>query len=115
MTCPCWTIGSCRRTRTRRSGCSSASPHHHRWPEASINIAILLLLLALLVGGIGLFVEALRWFLIVAIVPALLSAVTGARGRRTLEGTVRPTPSAGVASVDAHDAVPDREDQRLGP
>lgn len=47
-----------------------------------MNIASLLLLLALLVGGVGLFVETLRWVLIIAIVLALLSAVTGTRGRR---------------------------------
>ena len=38
-----------------------------------MSLAILLLILALLLGGVGLFVEALRWVLIVAVVLALLS------------------------------------------
>lgn len=44
-----------------------------------MNIAVLLLILALLVGGVGLFVEALRWMLIVAVVLALISAVSRRR------------------------------------
>ena len=40
-------------------------------------IVILLLLLALLLGGIGLFVEALRWVLIIAIVLLVVSILTG--------------------------------------
>jgi hypothetical protein len=39
----------------------------------------LILLLALLVGGVGLFVEALRWLLIVALVLLIIGAVTGRR------------------------------------
>lgn len=46
--------------------------------------AVLLLILALLLGGVGLFVEALRWVLIISIVLLLLSALTGFRGRRTV-------------------------------
>ncbi len=46
-----------------------------------MNIAILLLILALLLGGVGLFVEALRWVLIIALVLIVLSAVTGRRAR----------------------------------
>jgi uncharacterized membrane protein len=46
-----------------------------------MQIAIVLLLLALLLGGVGLFVEALRWVLIIALVLFLLSAFTGYRGR----------------------------------
>lgn len=36
-------------------------------------MVLLLLLLALLLGGVGLFVEALRWLLIVAVVMAISS------------------------------------------
>jgi hypothetical protein len=43
--------------------------------------ALLILLLALLLGGVGLFVEALRWVLIIAVVLLLISALTGWRGR----------------------------------
>lgn len=46
-----------------------------------MTLALLLLLLALVVGGIGLFVEALRWVLIIAIVLLLVGAFTGWRGR----------------------------------
>ncbi|MFP4310944.1 MAG: hypothetical protein ACLFS9_03050 [Nitriliruptoraceae bacterium] len=48
-----------------------------------MGIALLLLLLALLLGGVGLFVEALRWVLIIALVLLLIGAVTGWRGRGT--------------------------------
>lgn len=44
-----------------------------------MNAAVLILILALLVGGVGLFVEALRWLLIVAVVLLIISAVTGRR------------------------------------
>jgi len=44
-------------------------------------LAILLLILALIVGGIGLFVEALWWLLIIAVVLAIVGFVSG-RGRR---------------------------------
>lgn len=43
--------------------------------------AVLLLILAFVLGGVGLFVETLRWVLIIAIVLLLLGAVTGWRGR----------------------------------
>lgn len=43
--------------------------------------ALLILLLALLLGGVGLFVEALRWVLIIAVALLILSAFTGYRGR----------------------------------
>jgi hypothetical protein len=43
---------------------------------------IVLLLLALVLGGVGLFVEALRWVLIIALVLVLLSALTGWTSRR---------------------------------
>ena len=49
-----------------------------------MNAALLILILALLLGGVGLFVEALRWVLIVAVVLLLISAFTGYRGRRAV-------------------------------
>ncbi|MBE0429429.1 MAG: hypothetical protein IBX61_06110 [Thermoleophilia bacterium] len=45
-------------------------------------LVILLLILALLLGGVGLFVEALRWVLVIAVILLILSAITGFRGRR---------------------------------
>jgi hypothetical protein len=45
-----------------------------------MNLMILLLILALLLGGVGLFVEALRWLLIIAVIVAIVAVVTG-RGR----------------------------------
>ncbi|HVR77599.1 MAG TPA: hypothetical protein VMS99_04325 [Acidimicrobiia bacterium] len=49
-----------------------------------MNAALLILILALLLGGVGLFVEALRWVLIVAVVLLLISAFTGYRGRKVV-------------------------------
>lgn len=47
-----------------------------------MRLVVLLLILALIFGGIGLFVEALRWILIIALVLLLLSFVFGfMRGR----------------------------------
>ncbi len=46
-----------------------------------MGLAILLLVLALIFGGIGLFVEALQWVLIIALVLLVVGVVTGARGR----------------------------------
>ncbi|MEX2324777.1 MAG: hypothetical protein WD576_03435 [Nitriliruptoraceae bacterium] len=46
-----------------------------------MTLAVLLLILALLVGGVGLFVEALRWLLIVAVVLLIVSVVTGRKGK----------------------------------
>jgi hypothetical protein len=46
-----------------------------------MRVAIILLVLALLIGGVGLFVEALRWVLIIALVLFLLGAFSGYRGR----------------------------------
>ena len=39
-----------------------------------MGLVIILLLLALLFGGVGLFVEGLKWVLIVALILAVLSA-----------------------------------------
>ncbi len=46
-----------------------------------MGVALIVLLLALLLGGVGLFVEALRWLLIIALVLLLIGAFTGWRGR----------------------------------
>ncbi len=45
---------------------------------------VALLVLALLFGGIGLFVEGLKWVLVVALALFILGAATGYRGRRPL-------------------------------
>ena len=45
---------------------------------------VLLIILALLLGGVGLAVEALRWLLIVALVLFVVSFFTGYRGRSTV-------------------------------
>ena len=46
-----------------------------------MGLVIVLLLLALLLGGVGLFVEGLKWLLIIALVLIVISALTGYRGR----------------------------------
>ena len=46
-----------------------------------MGIALLILILALIVGGVGLFVEALQWMLIVALILLVVGALTGWRGR----------------------------------
>lgn len=43
---------------------------------------IVLLLLALVFGGVGLFVEGLKWALVVALLLVLASAITGWGGYR---------------------------------
>lgn len=45
-------------------------------------LIVILILLALLLGGVGLFVEALRWVLIIAVILFLIGAFTGWRGRQ---------------------------------
>jgi hypothetical protein len=47
-------------------------------------LVLVLLLLALLFGGLGLFVEGLKWALIIALVLLVVGAVTGYRGRRVV-------------------------------
>jgi hypothetical protein len=44
-------------------------------------LVVVLLLLALVFGGVGLFVEGLKWLLIIALVLIVLSALSGYRGR----------------------------------
>ena len=48
-----------------------------------MGLVLLLLILALVFGGVGLFVEGLKWLLIIALVLLLVSAFTGFRGRGT--------------------------------
>ena len=45
-------------------------------------LLVLLLILALIIGGVGLFVEALRWLLIIALVLLLVSIIMGVLNRR---------------------------------
>ncbi len=46
-----------------------------------MTLVVLLLVLALLFGGVGLFVEGLKWALIIALVLLVAGALTGYRGR----------------------------------
>ncbi len=46
-----------------------------------MGVVILLLVLALLFGGFGLFVEGLKWALIVALALLIVGALVGYRGR----------------------------------
>jgi hypothetical protein len=49
-----------------------------------MGLVVLLLLLALLFGGLGLFVEGLKWALVIALVLLVVGAITGYRGRRVV-------------------------------
>lgn len=49
-----------------------------------MGLVVLLLLLALIFGGIGLFVEGLKWTLVIALVLLVVGALTGYRGRSTV-------------------------------
>lgn len=44
-------------------------------------LVILLLIIALLIGGIGLFFEAVRWLLIIALIVLLVSIILGVINR----------------------------------
>ena len=46
-----------------------------------MGLVALLLILALIFGGVGLFVEGLKWLLIIALVLIVVGAFTGYRGR----------------------------------
>ena len=46
-----------------------------------MGLVVLLLILALIFGGVGLFITGLKWLLIVALVMLVLSAFTGFRAR----------------------------------
>jgi len=47
-----------------------------------MGLVVVLLVLALIFGGLGLFIEGLKWLLIIALVLFVVSFFTGARGRR---------------------------------
>ncbi|HVL64105.1 MAG TPA: hypothetical protein VM573_02920 [Actinomycetota bacterium] len=46
-----------------------------------MGLVLLLLLLAIVFGGVGLFVEGLKWLLIIALILFVIGALTGYRGR----------------------------------
>ena len=46
--------------------------------------AIILIVLALLIGGVGLAVSALKWMLIIAAVLFVVGLITGFGGRRSV-------------------------------
>jgi hypothetical protein len=46
-------------------------------------LVVFLLLLALVFGGAGLFVEGLKWALIIALVLVVASAISGSRAYRS--------------------------------
>jgi hypothetical membrane protein len=48
-----------------------------------VSVAIALIILALILGGVGLFVEALRWLLIIALILFIWGAISS-RGSRTV-------------------------------
>jgi hypothetical protein len=62
-------------------GTAPAVRHVHQSEGTPMGLVIVLLLLALLFGGVGLFVEGLKWLLIIALVLLVVSAFTGYRGR----------------------------------
>lgn len=49
-----------------------------------MGLVAVLLILALLIGGFGLFIEGLKWLLIIALVLLVVGAVTGSRYRSRL-------------------------------
>lgn len=49
-----------------------------------MGLVIVLLLLALIFGGVGLFAEGLKWLLIIGLVLLVASLFTGYRGRSRL-------------------------------
>lgn len=46
-----------------------------------MSAVVVLLILALLLGGVGLFVEGLKWLLIIALILVVAGALTGSRSR----------------------------------
>ncbi len=49
-----------------------------------MGVVVVLVLLAILFGGLGLLVEGLKWVLIIALVLLIAGAVTGSRARSRL-------------------------------
>ncbi|MBA2752119.1 MAG: hypothetical protein H0U41_07795 [Actinobacteria bacterium] len=43
-----------------------------------MGLVVLLLVLALLFGGVGLFIEGLKWLLVIAVVLLIASVISGA-------------------------------------
>lgn len=74
----------------RESKHPSASPGEALAPDAQapkrqgMNLLVILLVLALLFGGVGLFVEGLKWLLIISAALFVASLVSGAVGRGRL-------------------------------
>src|SRR4051794_9329593 len=81
-----------RRQRTRVSlnregGTPVTLPHGGTTPltrRSLMGLVVLLLILALLFGGAGLFIEGLKWLLIIALVLFVASFFTVYRGRSTV-------------------------------
>lgn len=46
-----------------------------------MNVAVVLIILALILGGVGLAVEALRWVLIIALILFIWGALSGRKAR----------------------------------
>jgi hypothetical protein len=46
-----------------------------------VGLVVVLLLLALIFGGVGLFVEGLMWLVIISLALLVVGAVVGTRGR----------------------------------
>ena len=51
-----------------------------------MGIVIILIILALIFGGIGILVEGLFWLLIIGLILLVVGAVMGARGRSAGKG-----------------------------
>lgn len=49
-----------------------------------MGIVAVLLILALLVGGVGLIIEGLKWLLIIALILLVVGAISGSRLRSRL-------------------------------
>ncbi|CAN5132606.1 hypothetical protein BH20ACT9_BH20ACT9_12710 [soil metagenome] len=49
-----------------------------------MGVVAVLLILALLIGGLGLFLEGLKWLLIIAVILLVVGAVSGSRLRSRL-------------------------------
>lgn len=49
-----------------------------------MGIVVVLLILALVVGGVGLLIEGLKWLLIIALVLLVIGALSGSRLRSRL-------------------------------
>ena len=56
-----------------------------------MGVVVLALLLALVFGGVGLFVEGLKWLLIIAGVLLVVSMVTGYRAHGSRRGGIAHT------------------------